>query len=184
MTALAEEAGWSIVTAAQAGDESAFAEIYARHARRIFQFVLSRTHDYGLAEDLTSETFARALRGIRSVSYEGKDVAAWLFTIARNLIADHRKSSRFRREVVVEVDDDVAVPGPEHQVIADFVREELSLCLQGLSAEQRRCVSLRFLAELSVHETAVVMRKRDSAVRALQCRAVRRMAQLLPEELR
>jgi RNA polymerase sigma-70 factor (ECF subfamily) len=53
-----------------------------------------------------------------------------------------------------------------------------------LSAEQRECVALRFLQGLSVAETAAAMGKKDGAVKALQHRAVRRLALLLPEGLR
>ncbi|MDQ3628663.1 MAG: hypothetical protein M3419_07625 [Actinomycetota bacterium] len=55
-----------------------------------------------LAEDLTSETFFRALRSISSFSWQGKNFGAWLTTIARNLVADHYTSSRSRLEVVAD----------------------------------------------------------------------------------
>ena len=65
----------------------------------VFRYVLFRVGDRELAEDVTSETFLRALRRIASVSYQGRDVGAWFVTIARNLVLDHVKSSRFRLEV-------------------------------------------------------------------------------------
>lgn len=65
----------------------------------MFRFVVVRVGgDRPLAEDITSETFLRALRGISSARDQGRDVGAWLHVIARNLVADHVKSSRYRRE--------------------------------------------------------------------------------------
>src|SRR4029450_11140113 len=80
-------------------DQDAFGQLYDRYVDVVFRFVLFRVGDRPLAEDLTSETFLRALRRISSVSYQGRDVGAWFVTIARNLVLDHVKSSRYRLEM-------------------------------------------------------------------------------------
>src|SRR5215468_12431205 len=106
---------WRLVHAAQRGDALAFGELYNRYVESVYRYVLFRVGDRSWAEDLTSETFVRALRRISSVSYQGRDVGAWFITIARNLVLDHVKSSRFRLEVATaEVDDSrPAESGPE-----------------------------------------------------------------------
>ncbi|HEY7593796.1 MAG TPA: sigma-70 family RNA polymerase sigma factor [Actinophytocola sp.] len=183
-----EEPGgsWDLVHAAQAGDRSAFAQLYDRYVDVVFRYVLFRVGDRELAEDVTSETFLRALRRIESVSYQGRDVGAWFVTIARNLVLDHVKSSRFRLEVATaEVDDSKpADSGPEQQVLSTLTRTALLECVGQLGDDQRECIVLRFLQGLSVAETAKVMARNEGAVKALQHRAVRRLAQLLPPELR
>ena len=184
----ARESGdsWDLVHSAQQGDTSAFAQLYDRYVDVVFRYVLFRVGDRELAEDVTSETFLRALRRISSVSYQGRDVGAWFVTIARNLVLDHVKSSRFRLEVATaEVDDSRRVEhGPEQQVISKVTTAALLECVQQLGDDQRECIVLRFLQGLSVAETAEVMRRNEGAVKALQHRAVRRLAQLLPAELR
>jgi RNA polymerase sigma-70 factor (ECF subfamily) len=177
---------WDLVHAAQQGDTSAFAKLYDRYVDMVFRYVLFRVGDRELAEDVTSETFLRALRRIGSVSYQGRDVGAWFVTIARNLVLDHVKSSRFRLEVATaEVDDSQRVEhGPEQQVLARVTTEALLACVEQLGDDQRECVALRFLHGLSVAETAEIMHRNEGAVKALQHRAVRRLAQLLPSEIR
>lgn len=177
---------WDLVRAAQDGDRSAFARLYDRYVDVVFRYVLFRVGDRELAEDVTSETFLRALRRITSVSYQGRDVGAWFVTIARNLVLDHVKSSRFRLEVATaEVDDSRRVEsGPEQQVLSMATRAALLECVRQLGTDQRECIVLRFLQGLSVAETAMVMARNEGAVKALQHRAVRRLAQLLPPELR
>jgi RNA polymerase sigma-70 factor (ECF subfamily) len=177
---------WDLVHAAQDGDRSAFARLYDRYVDVVFRYVLFRVGDRELAEDVTSETFLRALRRIESVSYQGRDVGAWFVTIARNLVLDHVKSSRFRLEVATaEVDDSrPAESGPEQQVLSNVTRTALLECVRQLGDDQRECIVLRFLQGLSVAETAKVMDRNEGAVKALQHRAVRRLAQLLPPELR
>jgi RNA polymerase sigma-70 factor, ECF subfamily len=177
---------WDLVHAAQDGDRSAFARLYDRYVDVVFRYVLFRVGDRELAEDVTSETFLRALRRIESVSYQGRDVGAWFVTIARNLVLDHVKSSRFRLEVATaEVDDSrPAESGPEQQVLSKVTRTALLECVGQLGDDQRECIVLRFLQGLSVAETAKVMARNEGAVKALQHRAVRRLAALLPPELR
>jgi RNA polymerase sigma-70 factor (ECF subfamily) len=138
-----------------------------------------------LAEDITSETFARALRAMSSLTYRGKDVSSWLMTIARNLINDHLKSNRYRREISsAEPVEIVSWSTPERAVMAGAGRRELLCCINKLTVDQRRCVVHRFLEERSVGETAVLMDRNDDAVKALQSRAIRRLGELLPAGIR
>jgi RNA polymerase sigma-70 factor (ECF subfamily) len=175
---------WELVRSAQNGDAAAFGQLYDRYVDVVFRYVLFRIGDRSLAEDVTSETFLRAFRRINSVSYQGRDVGAWFVTIARNIVLDHVKSSRFRLEVsTADPDDGQAVDvGPETQVLANIAHAELLHCVEQLGDDQRECIVLRFLQGLSVAETAEIMHRNAGAIKALQHRAVRRLAQLLRTE--
>jgi RNA polymerase sigma-70 factor (ECF subfamily) len=177
---------WVLVHSAQAGDMNAFSELFDRYYDVVFRYVLFRMNDRTLAEDITQETFLRALRRIGSVTYQGRDIGAWFVTIARNLIFDHVKSSRYRLESTTSdiIELSPSTHGPEQQVLDLATNEELLRCVRKLNADQQECISLRFLQGLSVAETAKVMDRNEGAVKALQHRAVRRLAQLLPEGLR
>jgi RNA polymerase sigma-70 factor (ECF subfamily) len=179
-------AGWDLVRRTQAGDQEAFGQLYDRYHEMVFRYVLFRTSDRQLAEDLTAETFLRALRRIASVSYQGRDIGAWFVTIARNLVLDHVKSSRYRLEQTTSEIQDLSpsTTGPEQQVLDGATHEELLRCVAKLNSDQKECIALRFLQGLSVAETARLMGRNEGAVKALQHRAVRRLAQLLPEGLR
>ena len=178
---------WTLVHAAQRGDTSAFAQLYDRTVDGIYRYLLVRSGSRELAEDLTSETFLRALRGITSVTYQGRHVSAWLITIARNLLLDHVKSSRHRREVTTAEPDTtlpLAEPSAEQQVIASLVTDTLLLSINQLGEDQRECVILRFLVGMSVSEAAESMNRTTGAVKMLQHRAVQRLAELVPAGLR
>jgi RNA polymerase sigma-70 factor (ECF subfamily) len=177
---------WELVRRAQAGDADAFGELYDHYVTMVHRYVYARVGDRALAEDVTSETFVRALRRIDSLSFQGRDVGAWLVTIARNIVRDHVKSSRFRLEVATADmrDADRATDGPEDAVVAHLTNQQLLECVKQLGSEQQECIVLRFLHGLSVSETAAIMGKKDGAIKALQHRAVRRLAGLLPEGLR
>jgi RNA polymerase sigma-70 factor (ECF subfamily) len=179
---------WTLVRAAQAGDAEAFGHLYDRYSDAVYRFVLFRLGDRQVAEDLTSETFLRALRKLATLTYQGKDAGAWFITIARNLVLDHVKSGRVRLEVstgeFAERPEAGHDPGPEQQAIATATYRELMACVAQLSPEQQECIVLRFMQGFSVAETARAMERNDGAIKALQHRAVRRLAQLLPDGLR
>lgn len=177
--------GISLVQRAQAGDSEAFGELYDRYADTVYRYIFYRVPSRQLAEDLASETFLRALRRIGSFTWQGRDVGAWFITIARNLIADHYKSGRYRLELTVEDITDAApeelTNDPAAQVLSELTSRALLEAVQQLGAEQQECIVLRFLQGLSVSETAQVMGKNDGAIKALQYRAVRALGRLLPE---
>jgi RNA polymerase sigma-70 factor, ECF subfamily len=176
-----------LVESAKAGDTEAFAALYDRYLETVYRYVYYRVGSRQLAEDLTSETFLRALRRIGTFTWQGRDFAAWLVTIARNLVADHFKSSRFRLEIstadIVATDSgSETTEGPEHTVMQAWTNAALLEALKRLNPQQQECLVLRFLQGLSVAETARIMGKNEGAIKTLQYRAVRTLAALLPEE--
>jgi RNA polymerase sigma-70 factor, ECF subfamily len=177
---------WRLVTLAQAGDGDAFGQLYDRYVDTVFRFVYYRVNDRGLAEDFTSETFLRALRRISTISYQGRDIGAWFITIARNIVLDHMKSARHRLEITTAdtLEGKDREPSPEAAVLAALSSDRLMAAVKLLGNEQRECVMLRFIQGFSVSETAAVMGKNDGAIKALQHRAVRKLAELVGEDLR
>jgi RNA polymerase sigma-70 factor (ECF subfamily) len=176
----------ALVTLAQQGDAEAFGQVYDRYVDQIYRYLYYRVGSHALAEDLTSETFLRALRRIDSFTYTGKDIGAWFTTIARNLVTDHVKSSRFKLEVSTAdmLDADRGDDGIETRVIEQLRDAALLDAVRRLKPEQQECIVLRFLQGLSVAETAGVMGRSEGAVKQLQLRAVRALAKLLPEHAR
>ncbi|MEP7020093.1 MAG: sigma-70 family RNA polymerase sigma factor [Pseudonocardiales bacterium] len=177
---------WRLVTLAQGGDGEAFGQLYDRYVDIVFRFVYYRVNDRGMAEDFTSETFLRALRRISTITYQGRDIGAWFITIARNIVLDHMKSARHRLEITTAdtIEGKESSPSPETAVLDGLSSDRLMAAVKLLGAEQRDCVMLRFIQGFSVSETAAVMGKNDGAIKALQHRAVRKLAELVGEDLR
>ena len=177
---------WRLVHLAQEGDGEAFGQLYDRYVDTVFRFVYFRVNDRTLAEDFTSETFLRALRRISTISYQGRDIGAWFITIARNIILDHMKSARHRLEVTTAdtIEGNDREQSTEDAVLGALQSEHLMAAVKKLGDEQRECVMLRFIQGFSVSETAAVMGKNDGAIKALQHRAVRKLAELVGGELR
>ncbi|WP_037912104.1 ECF subfamily RNA polymerase sigma factor, BldN family [Actinacidiphila yeochonensis] len=175
-----------LVEAAQRGETEAFGRLYDHYSDTVYRYIYYRVCSRATAEDLTSETFLRALRRIGTFTWQGRDFGAWLVTIARNLVADHFKSSRFRLEVTTGemLDANEVERSPEDSVLEQLSNEALLTAVRKLNPQQQECVTLRFLQGLSVAETARVMGKNEGAIKTLQYRAVRTLARLLPEDAR
>ncbi|GAC1384093.1 MAG: hypothetical protein NVSMB48_18600 [Marmoricola sp.] len=172
----------ALVELARSGDKAAFGDLYDHYHAAVFRFLYYRVSSPTLAEDLTAETFFRALRGMSSFRWQGRDFGAWLMTIARNLAADHFKAGRTRLEQATEDTEtlDSAADGPEGEVLALLTSEALRDALAKLPSEQRECVVMRFLEGLSIAETADVMGRSVGAIKQLQLRGVRNLAKLIP----
>jgi RNA polymerase sigma-70 factor (ECF subfamily) len=172
----------ALVELARNGDKEAFGQLYDHYQPSVYRFLYYRVGSMTLAEDLTAETFFRALRSMHSFRWQGKDFGAWLMTIARNLTADHFKAGRTRLEQTTEDMQtlDTTSESPEIEVLSSLTNEALLRALGELPTEQRECLIMRFLQGLSIAETAEILGRSSGAVKQLQLRGVRNLAKLLP----
>ncbi|MBT1097811.1 sigma-70 family RNA polymerase sigma factor [Streptomyces sp. Tu102] len=170
-----------LVARARTGDREAFAALYHQHYRLVYGFLLVRTRNGHLAEDLTQEVFTRALRRIDAFSWQGTAFAAWLTTIAKNLYLDELGRGRTRLETPVAEFDDPGEAGRDAEALvlraleAVEAHETVRTALHTLNAQQRHCVELRFLDELTPQETALAMGRSVGAVKTLTYRALRKL---------
>jgi RNA polymerase sigma-70 factor (ECF subfamily) len=176
----------TLVMHAKNGCTQSFGTLYDRYVDLVYRYISFRVGSHPLAEDLTSETFLRALRRIGDFTWQGRDFGAWLVTIARNLVTDHFKSGRYRLEVTTGEVIDVPLDGshiPENAVVTAIINDRVLRAVRDLNPEQQECVVLRFLHGLSLAETALIMGKKSGAIKALQFRAVRSLARALKHDL-
>ena len=176
----------ALVELARDGDVEAFGQLYDHYVAGVFRFIYYRVGSRQLAEDLTSETFVRGLKAIQRFTWQGKDFGAWLTTIARNLIADHFKSSRSRLEIISDSvpEGRTTASSPEEDVLALISNEMLFDAVNSLPPEQRDCILMRFIQGMSIAETAAALKRSEGAIKQLQLRAVRSLAKRVPSDLR
>lgn len=175
---------WGHVKQVQEGNVESFTHIYRRYVSVVHAYLAQRAEDWSTAQDMTSETFLRAFRGVQKLEYQGKPLRAWLLTIARNVSLDYHRRN-IRRLVLVDEDslvfcEDLA-RSPEQVAVDRISCNEALAVMDELSEVQRQCLALRFLYGLSVAETACEMCRTEEAVRALQHRALRKLGLLLSE---
>ncbi len=173
----------NLVSRAQSGQAEAFGVLYEEHEGQVFRYILARTGQVELAQDLTQEVFVRALDNIGQYHDRGSQFSSWLLRIAHNLIIDHYRSAAKRRcvdlsGVQTALADPSAVTEDEDPIAEVEKREQIAKVLEalpGLSAWQREVISLRFGAGLHLAEAAGVMGKSLGAVKTLQHQAIRKL---------
>ncbi|MFJ5217249.1 sigma-70 family RNA polymerase sigma factor [Streptomyces sp. NPDC088354] len=179
-TRLDSDAERELVDRARGGDREAFGALYNEHRAMVLRFIYYRVNgNRALAEDIASETFVRALRNVSRFTWQGGGFGAWLITIARNLVMDHFKAMRTKREMP-HGDDMWELDGTDvvDVVVTDCIgiahRELLvRAALRYLNEYQRTCIYWRFFRDLTVAETAAAMGIKEGAVKTLQYRAIR-----------
>lgn len=177
LAALEDEA---LVDRATAGDREAFGELYERYVRRVFKHVSYMRNDVDIAQDLTEQTFLRALEAIHRYERRGVPFLAWLLRIARNLYLNDQRVQRNNSSIRRNRNGDV-IASPESFCEAKLDGEEVRRAVQALDGDQRQVIVLRFMDGLSYADVARVLGKSVGAVRVAQYRALRALRRSLED---
>ena len=177
-TELAAEA--TLVVAAQV-DPSCFGELYRRHVTAIHALAWARLGDRASAEDVTAETFRRALRALPRYESRGVPLRAWLTTIAMNLVRDEIERRQRAQRFVSTSPPPPPMDGPGDDVELRTMVHEL---IGRLGPDQRLVIELRFGADMPIAEVADRLGRSPDAVKQLQRRAVSELRRMLREEAR
>lgn len=161
--------------------ETSLANLYQRHAPRLYTYLCNHLASSADAEDLLLDVFLAALERQADLQTLPEDnLRAWLWTVARNKMINHyRKSQRQQSvplETLAEAIDEAWLP--EQHLLHREERDQLRRFLQGLSASQREALELRFLGGLRSKEIAVLLHKREGTVRTLLSRAVNALREM------
>ncbi len=154
--------------------------IYDTYFPKMYTFLYAHVGDRSAAEDLAAEVFEQACRGIHRFQYRGVPFASWLYRIAHNIMVDFHKRRRRTESIDAEPARDLPAAGDLTDTVA--LRDQLARALRHLTGEQARVLVLRHIEGLDVASTAIILGKKDNAVRALEFRALRALRRLLSRE--
>jgi RNA polymerase sigma-70 factor (ECF subfamily) len=154
----------------------AFADVYAQNVRRIYGFFGYRVASREEAEDLTQQTFERALRAWARFDPARASAPTWLLSIARNLLIDHSRAAPPRQTTL----DGVERPYEEGILERGLgISAELERALASLSDRDRELIALRYGGDLTGPEIAALTGLSLANVQQILSRALRRLRSLL-----
>jgi RNA polymerase sigma-70 factor (ECF subfamily) len=161
-----------------AHDPGPFERVYDQHVVGIYRFVYARVGNRPDAEDLTAQVFVRAVEQLDTSRQPGQ-IAAWLYRVAQNAIADYWRA--FYRLPIVDAERvapgwEPVDRGEEAPVTDDRAARRVEAVLRGLPDRYRRVLELRFLQRMSLAETALAMGITSGNAKVLQYRALRKAA--------
>ena len=161
------------------GSVAAFQNLYERHHRSLFTFLLRLLADRPTAEDLLQETFLRVYLH-RETYRPTAAFRTWLFTIARNLAFDHLRRGGIAWENPADKDQFAEIPDASPSPLRHVeAAEQLEDALRQLPPGQREVLLLSRYAGLSHAEIVQVTGSSPEAIRVALHRALSRLRDLL-----
>ena len=164
----------------KAGDQRAATLLVERHAAALARFA-SSVGARGDVDEVVQDTFVRAFASLDSFRGESS-LRTWLFTIARRLLLDRRRSERRRGEPVEVHENDAATEYDSlDAVVADETQRRLKAALARLTPTQREVFTLRVSEGLSYKEIADAVDTTEGAARVHYHNAMRAIKEFLDE---
>jgi len=159
----------------------AFVELYDRYVLRVYRYMLHRTGDEMVAEDLTSQVFLDALKNLPRLSPR-VPLGAWLFTIARRRIADYFRGL----QPIASLEETQNLPSIDVDPLKGLIQTErlkdLEAQLATLDERERELLRLRFTAELSFAEIGVLLGQKENTIKKSFYRLLDRLGRRMEAE--
>ncbi|HUS15708.1 MAG TPA: sigma-70 family RNA polymerase sigma factor [Chloroflexia bacterium] len=166
----------TLVTRLQRGDPRAVEYVVQHHAPELYRYIYYQVRDAMTAEDLVADVLVRMVEKVDKYVFDSTPFRAWLFRIARNLVADHYRARKRRPQVSYEtwmttdprnepghVDDGIEVLGD---------RQELQVLLARLTDEQREVILLHVVEGWELPQVARLLERTLPAVKSAYYRGV------------
>lgn len=157
----------------------AMEQIYLEHAKTVYGFLLSRTHDPDLAEDLTQETFFQAVRGIDK--FQGNSsISTWLCAIAKNLWREHLRKQA--KENTILNAEDVPPPIMEDGSTPKWDDLEVLKAVHRLNDPMREVMYLRLSSNLTFGQIGEILGKSENWARVTYYRGKEKIVEEVNHE--
>jgi len=165
----------------------AFAGLYDQYYPRIFGYVLRRSANLEAAQDITSETFLKALGKLWQFQWRNVSFSSWLYKIATNEVRQYFRKAEYKKSVSLEELQEqgfelLSPHDPENELIE--AQEKLEQHQEFLEVQQRivqlparyqEVITLRFFEKKQIKEIAEILGKREGTIKSLLHRAVEKL---------
>ncbi len=158
-------------------DIANFHAIYELYRERIFRYIRFRVPTKEVAEDLTSESFMKAIGAFSRFKGREAECASWLYAIAGNTLADW-----YRKHKEVPLDEKMGNPSSEqyveklnNKIDAEIQQNQLLFCMNQLAEKERLVLILKTFEELTFQEIADLLNKKESAIKMLYYRSLTKL---------
>ena len=166
-------------------DSEAFAKLYNEHYSRIFGYALKRVANLEIAQDITSETFFKALKKLWQFRWRNISFSAWLYKIVNNEIANYFRKNKYKVSLE-KIPEPVAVSNPFDEIIEaeqELKKHQDFLMLQEkiskLPINYQEVISLRFFEKKKIREIAEILGKKEGTIKSLLSRGLEKLRKLI-----
>lgn len=163
-------------------DPIAFGRLYDENYSKIFGYILKRTANVEVAQDITSETFLKAMKNIWKFRWQNVSFSCWLYRIASNEIANYFRKKKYK---VVSLEN-VAEPVSSHNPLGEVIEAQEKLKehqdflviqkkMTKLSPHYQEVITLRFFEKKQINEIAEILGKKEGTVKSLLHRGLEKL---------
>jgi RNA polymerase sigma-70 factor, ECF subfamily len=171
-----------LVRRASKHDQTAFAELYDAYLNKIYKYIFYKVGNSHDAEDLCEQVFMKAWEAIERFTWHGHPFSSWLYRLAHNLVVDYYRTKRDTTPLNSIVSTPNEPADPHNAFHRTLDADELVGAIAQLTSEQRQVICLKFIEGYDNAEIAAMMDKNESAVRALQYRALHGLLNILADQ--
>jgi RNA polymerase sigma-70 factor (ECF subfamily) len=165
----------------------AFAKLYDQYYPKIFGYILRRSASIEVAQDITSETFLKALGKLWQFRWRNVPFSSWLYRIATNEINQYFRKAEYKKSVSMEELQEqgfelISPHDPESELLEaqeklkqhqDFL--EVQKKIVQLPAKYQEIIALRFFEQKQIKEISEITGKKEGTVKSLLHRAVEKL---------
>ncbi len=168
-----------LITQYRNGSTEAFGTLYDMYVRRIYDFIYYKTHHTHTAEDLTSQTFMKALEHINDFDLSKGSFSSWLYTIARNTVIDFYRSKKEEKNIddVWDLSEDSSI---EKDADISIQISALEPYIKKLSSVQRDILTMRVWQDMSYNEIANIVGKSEANCKMIFSRTLSELRSTMP----
>lgn len=157
-----------------------FSKIYDEHLPPIYRFIYLKVNTRETAEDLASEVFSRLWNELQKAEQDIENIRAFLYGVARNVVADHYRGKKLEVVSVEETFDLMDSFSLHDQIALSSDIEQILGALSGINDDYQNLIIWRYVEELSVPEIAQLTGKTEENVRVGIHRAIKSLRERLP----
>ena len=158
-----------------------FGELYEQHYSKIFGYTLKRVADLEIAQDITSETFFKALKKLWQFRWRNISFSAWLYRIANNEIANYFRKNK-QTIPLEKIPEPIAVSNPSAEILEaeqEIKKHQDFLMLQKeiskLPIKYQEVIFLIFFEKKQIKEIAEILGKKQGTIKSLLHRGLEKL---------
>jgi len=165
-------------------DPAALQALHERFYEPVARYIQFKVGDPQTVEDLSGEVFVRVLEGLKKGQTWRESPQGWIMGIARHIVTDYYRQRERKPEV--KLSEQLAATeelSPPHQTMLNERKRQLMQAIEQLTDEQRDVILMRFMEGIDIQGVANAINKTPGAVKGLQYRALRALAEIMPDSL-
>ncbi len=171
-------------------DSEIFVELYDEYYPKIFGYTLKRVASFEIAQDVTSETFFKALKKLWQFRWQNIPFSAWLYRIANNEIANYYRKNRFLVSLEILRDKQGFEPIALHNPETEFLEAQEKLKnhqnflkiqekISQLPIKYQEIITLRFFEKKKIKEICEILGKKEGTIKSLLHRGLKKLKDLM-----